>query len=104
MDLDLFSYRLYYMGMVYSNLNFVSMVKYDPNNPLTDEELDKLGKEDFDTFLEYLDSKSAHLRKNTKPLDEHHIKKFSAMDAQSRGESIDDTLIQKAKKIAKDNQ
>jgi hypothetical protein len=77
---------------------------YDPSNPLSDEELDKLGKEDFDTFLEYLDSKSAHLRKMTKPLDEHHIKKFAAMDAQSRGESIDDTLIQKAKKIAKDNQ
>ena len=105
MDLDWFDYGLCSMGLVYSNLNYMYMgITYDPNNELSDKELDKLGKEDFDSFLEYLDSKSAHLRKNTKPLDEHHIKKFSAMDAQSRGESIDDTLIQKAKKIAKDNQ
>ena len=76
---------------------------YDPNNPLSEEELDKLGKEDFDTFLEYLDSKSLYLRKNTKPLDEYHIKKFSALDAQSRGEEINDELIGKAKRIAKDN-
>ena len=78
-------------------------MKYDPNNPLSDEELDKLGKENFDTFLEYLDSKSAYLRKMTKPLDEYHIKKFSALDAQSRGEEINDELIGKAKRIAKDN-
>jgi uncharacterized protein YdaT len=76
---------------------------YDPSNPLSDEELDKLGKEDFDTFLEYLDSKAAHLRKMTKPLDEYHIKRFSAMDAQSRGEDINDKLIDNAKRIAKDN-
>ena len=76
---------------------------YDPLNPLSDEELDKLGKENFNEFLSYLDSKSLHLRKNTKPLDEYHIKKFSAMDAQSRGEEINDELIGKAKRIAKDN-
>ena len=33
-------------------------MKYDPKNPLSDEELDKLGKEDFDGFLEYLDGMS----------------------------------------------
>lgn len=45
-------------------------MKYDPNNPLTDEELDKLGNEDFDSFLEYLDGKSAHLNKNSKKVSE----------------------------------
>ena len=44
------------------------MVKYDPNNPLSDEELDKLGKENFDEFLSYLDSKSEYLKSFTKPL------------------------------------
>ena len=33
---------------------------YDPNNPLSDEELDKIAEEDFDKFLEYLDSKTAY--------------------------------------------
>lgn len=39
---------------------------FDPANPLSDDELDKLGKEDFDAFLEYLDQKSAYLLKNPK--------------------------------------
>jgi hypothetical protein len=39
------------------------MVKFDPNNPLSDAELDKLGKEDFDAFLNYLDQKSEFLRR-----------------------------------------
>ena len=103
MDVDWFDFGLSVMGMVYSNLNYVYMI-YDPTNPLTDEELDKLGKEDFDSFLEYLDGKAAHLRKMTKPLDEHHLKKFAALDAVSRGESVDDSLIQKAKRIAKNNE
>lgn len=42
------------------------MVKYDPENPLTDEELDKLADEDFDAFLEYLDQKSEFLRRPPK--------------------------------------
>ena len=54
------------------------MVKYDPNNPLSDEELDKLGKEDFDSFLEYLDSKSDYLKQFTKPLGTYHAKRFAA--------------------------
>ena len=28
-------------------------MKYDPNNPLSEEELDDLGKDDFEGFLEY---------------------------------------------------
>ena len=54
------------------------MVKYDPDNPLSDEELDKLSEEDFDKFLEYLDSKTAYLKQFTKPLDAYHLKRFAA--------------------------
>ena len=41
---------------------------FDPQNQLTDEELNKLGKEDFDGFLEYIDGQAAHLKQFTKPL------------------------------------
>jgi molecular chaperone GrpE (heat shock protein) len=41
-------------------------MKYDPKNPLTDDELDKLGKEDFEGFLEYIDTQSEYKRKNFK--------------------------------------
>ena len=30
------------------------MVKFDPNNELSEEELNKLGEENFDDFLDYL--------------------------------------------------
>ena len=39
-------------------------MRYNPNNPLTEQEMELLSKEDFDKFLDYLDSKSAYLRKN----------------------------------------
>lgn len=41
-------------------------MKYDPNKPLTDEEVDKLGKDDFDAFLEYLDSMQEYKQKTFK--------------------------------------
>ena len=41
-------------------------MKYDPNNPLTDEQLDELGKKDFDGMLEYLDGMQEHKQKNFK--------------------------------------
>ena len=47
-------------------------LEYDPNNPLSDEELDKIAEEDFDKFLEYLDSKTAYLKQFSKPLDAYH--------------------------------
>ena len=42
------------------------MVKYDPENELTEQELDSLAKEDFDMFLDYLDQKSEYLRRPAK--------------------------------------
>lgn len=47
-------------------------MKYDPKNPLTDTELDKLGKEDFDSFLEYLDGMSDHKKRKGNPRVKEH--------------------------------
>jgi hypothetical protein len=41
-------------------------MKYNPNKPLTEEEQEKLGKEDFDGFLEYLDGLQEYKQKNFK--------------------------------------
>jgi len=41
-------------------------MKYNPNKPLTDEEQEKLGKEDFEGFLEYLDGMQEYKQKNFK--------------------------------------
>ena len=61
---------------------------FDPNNPLSDEELDKLGKENFDKFLEYLDSKSEYLKGFTKPLGEYHTKRYAAATAAAQGRQL----------------
>jgi len=45
---------------------------YDPNNPLTDEELEQLGKEDFDSMLEYLDGVTSHLTRKGNPKVKEH--------------------------------
>ena len=45
---------------------------YDPNNPLTDEQLEQLGKEDFDSMLEYLDGVSAHITRKGNPKVKEH--------------------------------
>ena len=42
-------------------------MKYDPKNPLSEQELDKLGKEDFDGFIEYLDGMSEHKKRKNNP-------------------------------------
>ena len=42
-------------------------LKYDPDNPVTDEQLDKIEQYDFDMFLEYLDSKTEYLKTKTRP-------------------------------------
>ena len=45
---------------------------YDPNNPLTDEQLEQLGKDDFDAMLEYLDGITAHLSRKGNPKVKEH--------------------------------
>lgn len=41
-------------------------MRYDPDNPLTDEQVEKLGEDDFDGFLEYIDTMQEHTQKNFK--------------------------------------
>ena len=80
------------------------MVEFDPKNELSEEELDKLGKENFDDFLDYLDQKAEHLKKSSKPLDPYHLKRFAA---QAKMESKDEALtveeIKKLQKLGEDN-
>ena len=46
-------------------------MKYSPKNELTDEQLKRLSE---DEFFEYLDSKSAYLKRSTVPLDNITLK------------------------------
>tara|TARA_A200000159_G_C7237035_1_gene302826 strand:- start:448 stop:717 length:270 start_codon:yes stop_codon:yes gene_type:complete len=77
---------------------------YDPNNPISDEDLDKIAKEDFEKFLEYLDSKTEYLKSKTRPLNSHEMKKFAAMAAANEGRTISDEELERAKKIGKENE
>jgi len=79
-------------------------MKYDPNNPLSEQELDKLGKEDFDSFLEYLDGQSEHLRKHSRPLNSHETKKMAAITAAISGRQLTDEEFERAKEIGKQNE
>ena len=79
-------------------------MKYDPNNPLSEQELDKLGKEDFDSFLEYLDGQSEHLRKHSRPLNSHETKKMAAITAAMSGRQLTDEEFERAKEIGKQNE
>lgn len=66
---------------------------YDPNNELTEEEIKNLSEDDF---FEYLDSKAAYLKGNTVPLDEYHIKRFTAI---SNNGVVTDDDMKRAKKL-----
>lgn len=79
-------------------------MKYDPMNPLSEEELDKLGKEDFDSFLEYLDGQSEHLRKYSRPLNSHETKKMAGLTAAFEGRKLTDEEFERAKEIGKQNE
>lgn len=79
-------------------------MKYNPNNPLTEQELDTLGEKDFDAFLEYLDGKSEYLKKFTKPLDTYHLKQYASFDASNTGKALSDDEIKKLNKIGKENE
>lgn len=79
-------------------------MKYDSTNPLNEDELNKLGEEDFDSFLEYLDSKAEYLKNFTKPLDTYHLKKFASLDASNKGEALDDEDLKKLNKLGRKNE
>lgn len=74
-------------------------MKYDPNNELTDEQLNQLSEDDF---FEYLDSKSEYLNQFTKPLGEYHTKRFAGIAAAAEGRELTDNEFQSAKRIGKE--
>jgi len=80
------------------------MVEFDPNNELSEEELDKLGKENFDDFLDYLDQKAEHLKQFTKPLSSYHTKRYASISAASQGKELSKEDIKKAGDIGKKNE
>lgn len=79
-------------------------MKYDHNNPLSDEELDKLGKDDFDGFLEYLDGKTEYMKQFTKPLSSYHTKRFASLSLAQQGKQITDEELKKANEIGRKNE
>ena len=82
----------------------MSKLIYDPNNPLSDEELDKIAEEDFDKFLEYLDSKTAYLKQFSKPLSAYHLKRFASQAKMDAGEgALTTEEIKKLQKQGEEN-
>lgn len=53
---------------------------YDPNNELTQEELDELSNVNFEAFLDYIDAKAAYLKGKTGPINWYYKKRFAALD------------------------
>lgn len=70
-------------------------MKYNPNNPLTEEQVNNLS--DDELFI-YLDSKSSYLKKYTRPLDTNHVKTYLVA---SKGSSITDEDIKTIKRLGK---
>jgi hypothetical protein len=77
---------------------------YDHENPMSEEELDKLGKEDFDKFLEYLDAKTEYLKQFTKPLSSYHTKRYASLTLAQQGKTITDEELKKANDIGRKNE
>ena len=75
---------------------------FDPMKPLSDIELDKLGKEDFDRFLEYLDSKAEYLKQYTKPLGTYHTKRYAAATAAHQQRELTKEEFDAAQRIGKE--
>ena len=80
------------------------MVKFDPNNELSDKELDTLAEKDFDMFLDYLDQKSEYLKQFTKPLSSYHTKRFASITAATQGKQLTDEELKRAGEIGKKNE
>lgn len=80
------------------------MVKFDPQNELSDKELDALAEKDFDMFLDYLDQKAEYLKQFTKPLDPYHLKRYAEQTKkETQGESLTTEEIKKLQKQGEEN-
>jgi hypothetical protein len=75
-------------------------MKYNPENELTQNELNCLDEKEF---FEYLDSKAQYLKQFTRPLEQNQATKFAAMGAAVEGRTLTDDEFKKAKEIGKDN-
>ena len=80
------------------------MVEFDPNNELSDEELDRIADENFDDFLDYLDQKADYLKQFTKPLSSYHTKRYASITAATQGKEITSEELKRAGDIGKKNE
>ena len=69
--------------------------KYDPNNPLSDDQIDKLSEEEL---FAYLDSKAKYLSQFSEPLDTYHTKQFLSV---STGRLLTDEELKSANEIGR---
>jgi hypothetical protein len=80
------------------------MILFDPQNELTDKQLDELANQNFDDFLDYLDQKAEYLKQFTKPLDPYHLKRYAEQSKKdSTGESLTLDEIKKLQKLGEEN-
>jgi uncharacterized protein with von Willebrand factor type A (vWA) domain len=80
------------------------MIQFDPNNELSEKELDALADANFDDFLNYLDQKAAHLKQFTKPLDPYHLKRFASQTKlEITGEALTTEELRKLQKLGEEN-
>tara|TARA_R110002153_G_scaffold144946_1_gene296197 strand:- start:18 stop:374 length:357 start_codon:yes stop_codon:yes gene_type:complete len=80
------------------------MVEFDPNNPLSDVELEILGEENFDDFLDYIDQKAEHLKQFSKPLSSYHTKRYASISAATQGKELTKDELKKAGELGKKNE
>ena len=76
-------------------------MKFNPNNPLTDMQINKLSEEDFFT---YLDSKSEYLKTISRPLSAYECKQFTSLNCQNTGQELTIEKIKHAEEIGKENE
>ena len=74
---------------------YYTIMKYNPQQELTQNELNCLDEKDF---FEYLDSKAKYLKQFTRPLDTYHAKTFAAL---SNGGDLSTEELKTAKEIGK---
>ena len=70
-------------------------MKYDPQNPLSEEQINQL---DDAVLFDYLDSRAEYLKKYSRPLDTYHAKQFLAA---TKGGEVTAEELKLAKEIGK---
>ena len=68
---------------------------YNPNNELTDEQMNGLSEADF---FQYLDTKAAYLKQFSAPIGQYHAKQFAAL---TKGEALTTEELKRAKELGK---